>query len=244
MKKGFTLIELLIVVAIIAILAAIAVPNFLEAQVRSKVSRCQADLRSFATGAESYAVDNTCYPPIVAPNSPRALTGAGAIVGPSVFHPGVIAAVSSRFIWITTPKAYITSAFMDPFINPSVKFAYAPSGAIAPEYDTYDYVDAKSLTPDGALKNPSERRAAGGCSGAAWHIVGAGPDKKNCFGGGPLGPGYGPLTEAYGCDYDPTNGTISSGDIVRIGGGPGPLMGRLPAYDRIQHKKNTPFGSP
>ena len=65
MKKAFTLIELLIVVAIIAILAAIAVPNFLEAQTRAKVSRVQSDLRTLATGIESYTVDNnkpmTCW---------------------------------------------------------------------------------------------------------------------------------------------------------------------------------------
>ncbi|MDK2972666.1 MAG: hypothetical protein PWP23_2421 [Candidatus Sumerlaeota bacterium] len=56
-QKAFTLIELLIVVATIAILAAIAVPNFLEAQVRSKVSRTEADMRSIKTGIESCAVD-------------------------------------------------------------------------------------------------------------------------------------------------------------------------------------------
>ena len=60
--KGFTLIELLIVVAIIAILAAIAVPNFLEAQVRAKVSRVKADMRSLATAIEAYVVDNNVYP--------------------------------------------------------------------------------------------------------------------------------------------------------------------------------------
>lgn len=60
--KGFTLIELLIVVAIIAILAAIAIPNFLAAQTRSKVSRTQSEMQSLATGLESYYVDYTSYP--------------------------------------------------------------------------------------------------------------------------------------------------------------------------------------
>ena len=60
-KKAFTLIELLIVVAIIAILAAIAVPNFLEAQTRSKVSRTKADMRSLVTAIEAYRADNNDY---------------------------------------------------------------------------------------------------------------------------------------------------------------------------------------
>ena len=61
-NKGFTLIELLIVVAIIAILAAIAVPNFLDAQLRAKVAAAMTDMRALVTALEAYAVDNNVYP--------------------------------------------------------------------------------------------------------------------------------------------------------------------------------------
>jgi len=62
-RLGFTLIELLIVVAIIGILAAIAVPNFLNAQVRAKVSKTEAEMRNFVTAQEMYRLDNNSYPP-------------------------------------------------------------------------------------------------------------------------------------------------------------------------------------
>ena len=60
--KGFTLIELLISVGIITILASIAVPNFLEAQTRSKVSRVKNDLRVIAGALEAYHADHNVYP--------------------------------------------------------------------------------------------------------------------------------------------------------------------------------------
>ena len=61
-SKGFTLIELLIVVAIIGIIAAIAIPNLLNAIDRGKQKRTMADLRSIGTAVETYAVDNSVYP--------------------------------------------------------------------------------------------------------------------------------------------------------------------------------------
>src|SRR5690606_21960910 len=130
LRRAFTLIELLIVVAIIAILAAIAVPNFLEAQVRAKVSRVKNDLRSVATAVESYRIDNNRYP--TSGDSPTVYDQKiadfpiplGLDRGHYGFRPqasrGRIA--GQDFATITTPIAYISNLPTDPFTGPASTF--------------------------------------------------------------------------------------------------------------------------
>jgi type IV pilus assembly protein PilA len=58
-RKGFTLIELLIVVVIIGILAAIAIPKFASTKERAYVAKMKGDLRNLATAQEAYSADNS-----------------------------------------------------------------------------------------------------------------------------------------------------------------------------------------
>lgn len=212
--RGFTLIELLIVVAIIAILAAIAVPNFLEAQVRSKVSRAKADMRSLATGLEAYRVDNNAYPKC----NNYGLLGAR-------FDPNE-QGMPDRLVLerLSTPVAYMTSAFiMDPFISQqrtgtinSTDGSFTPSPTtVDPNRSLTRYL--QYFTPGvGGLQDveaASER--------AKWFFVlaSAGPDLIYPNPGGLFS--YSPAATAQAvCNniYDPTNGTTSRGDVYRIGG--------------------------
>ena len=65
-EKGFTLIELMIVIAIIGILAAIAIPQFSAYRTRSYNSAANADLRNAATAQEAYYVDEQSYASTIA----------------------------------------------------------------------------------------------------------------------------------------------------------------------------------
>ncbi len=209
--RGFTLIELLIVVAIIAILAAIAVPNFLEAQVRSKVSRVKADLRSTAVAVESYRVDNNAYA-----FYPYSGEDPYAVFLPYLgFTPPLF----------TTPVAYLSSLPNEPFDFGKIVYSTnvpTPNPLRLLNYETRDQYNAQAGNLwDFINKGPGPA--------VTWVLLSIGPDLRTFVNeGGVVTPPHHNVPEYFvdadpriGAQgwYDPTNGTVSTGDIVYYGPG-------------------------
>ena len=234
-RRGFTLIELLIVVAIIAILAAIAVPNFLEAQTRAKVSRVKSDLRTLVTGIEAYRVDHNRYPE-GSDNPAKWDASYAAFLGPlangyytfATRQPGT--AVAGRdFATITTPIAFLTDRLYDPF-------AEHKGGRL-----TYQYRDAKatkngfivtSFGPDVDVLNPNgvgslntvNPLSTGTDTGTVKRLGDINErgviqyvEKTSATIVSTVDNNYGSVLRALDdLSYDPTNGTVSEGDIYRF----------------------------
>ncbi len=180
-KSAFTLIELLIVVLIIAILAAIAVPNFLEFQVRAKIARVKSDHRAIATAMEAYLVDWNVYINDQ-DNNPNSNNENG-------------------YRKLTTPIAYISGLAHDPFSRP-----------LRGGDKNYNHIAAFYEIGSGADATREGDRFPNRYVVQCYYISSFGPDhmrgqSNDDF---PFGTSLEP--------YDPTNGTMSEGDIYRFGG--------------------------
>ena len=221
-NAAFTLIELLIVVAIIAILAAIAVPNFLEAQVRSKVSRAKSDMRSVAVALESYAVDANQYPPHIVPGHPNA--------DPLSLVPFI--PFIDRLRPLTTPVAYLTSILEDPFAKASVdrdpgaaswgyRIPATAAGVLTRPYP-FDYASRGAWerlygVAGTTIWITAAKLFSSYPDSIEWAMRSIGPDLVGTVLGSDNPPVY---------VYDPTNGTLSQGDIYFSGPGVGIDSGR------------------
>lgn len=187
-STAFTLIELLIVVSIIAILAAIAVPNFLAAQTRSKVARAKADMSTIATGLEAFAVDRNRYPAV------------GGILDPvyNVLYP------------LTTPISYLSTIPTEPWTRPVNTFLGKGTDQ-DPLGNSYFFQTANvdvgfGVTDPGALTRFS------------WSLASMGPDQVTIFPYYAFSDVFSANGSHLRFVYDATNGTISSGDIYLRGG--------------------------
>ena len=188
---GFTFVELVVVMAIIAILTAIAVPNFLEAQVRGSVARSKAELALLNSAINSYRLDQKVYPQ----NAQAGYADVWSLT------------------CLTTPVAYLTRLQMDALTTQEARGIHHVGG-VAPT--PYRYYNALQAAPKEGLQfSPPEGKVffPGYVAGLVW---GYGP--ASAMPPDPPRPvtaidtkGVANLTL-----YDPTNGTTSRGDIYQV----------------------------
>ena len=184
MKRGYTLIELMVVVAIISLLVAVAVPNLLEAETRSRISRTKADFQTLNTALTAYSTDyQGAFPP--GPNNP-AVTPLWQ--GPQQF-------LDNAGFALTTPIKYLVSVPMSVFMPNNTP--NSPGAGIF--YFNYDYHRKLNAgAPPQDLCPFSDAAVGAGVQYVVWS----------------LGPNKGDPASSDGTVYDPTNGTVSRGRVA------------------------------
>ncbi|RJP28275.1 MAG: prepilin-type N-terminal cleavage/methylation domain-containing protein [Candidatus Omnitrophota bacterium] len=188
MKSAFTLIELLIVVAIIGILAAIAVPNFLNAQMRAKIAKVEGDFKAIATGLEMYRLDNGRY-----------ISRAGNISWPYRFHP------------LTTPVSYLSQGrWPDPF---APQTAVMPDGdPMNYVYESKGWPEAPVAYFGNKIRRSPHTFLHGRENSLEYALISAGPDADLQADSGAKSQ---PQDVFF--LYAGSNGLMSNGDIIRFG---------------------------
>lgn len=204
--SGFTLIELLIVVAIIAILVAIAIPNFLNAQTRAKISRAKSDMHTLRTALEIYVTDLNSYPRgnWYQLSTLKGTTGA-----------------DRALVLLSTPVAYVKNALMvDPFYGTTRDGGFVDQ---EPQQDTNEerlWYKYSACNDRGRIigtvnypdhDDPTVR--------VHWVLLqSCGPDRtRHTLGDGALREKPENFRSTI---YDPTNGLVSRGSIYSVGGSP------------------------
>lgn len=203
-KKGFTLIELLIVVAIIGILAAIAVPNFLNAQNRAKVARLVSDLKAVSTAEEQYSLDRGQY-----------TFDYDCNVGGLEF---------GSYRPLTTPTPYISSVPFEIFYNELKAFNNNTRAGL--KRPVYEYTSKVSFGPNGSpsCKNDTTRYNFLQQNRVEYVMISLGPDGDQDDFAWDV-PAFTNLLSHKGSEiYAPSNGLLSSGNVYVlnnqiIGGG-------------------------
>jgi type II secretory pathway pseudopilin PulG len=220
---AFSLIELLTLIAITAILASIAAPNFLESQTRSNISRANADLRAISTALEIYHVETNKYP-LSTTGNPALAYGAGRNTN------GTNTPTLER---LTTPISYLASSqsFLDPF-DPNglwsgatqIQQASLPRFPDGRPIKLYWYSARNQRVSAVWLENTLQNGDP-----SWWFLQSSGPDRKFNY--------VEDMLNSIRSDtslnrsmcarliYDPTNGTTSYGGIWHFGGDPSGCWG-------------------
>jgi prepilin-type N-terminal cleavage/methylation domain-containing protein len=138
MRKGFTLVEIMIVVAIIALLAAIAIPNLLRARLNANEASAISAMQTISTGAQSYRTSNPVYPSILfsmssaVPPYIDSVLGGGTKQGYTYTFFGT----TNSFTATARPSVYQTTGVRGFFVDQSGVIRYTTADAAPVSTDT------------------------------------------------------------------------------------------------------------